>query len=107
MSRKLHHEQTFSKLIHTSVFQLNVVHKRNPAGTGTDLQGIRMDLIPLSPPVIHTAEQTKSLWPGNNSILSGLGYQRNRGNYLGHSETLLTLGNYIFNIFSIQLTNNL
>lgn len=57
MSRKLHHEQTTSKLIHASVLQFNVVHKRNPAGTGTDLQGIRMDLIPLNSAVIHDAEQ--------------------------------------------------
>lgn len=45
MSRKLCHEQTTSKLIHIEVFQYNVVHKRNPTGTGTNLLGIRMDLL--------------------------------------------------------------
>lgn len=48
MSRKLRHEQTTSKLRHISVFQFDVVHKRNPAGTGTNLRGIRMDLLDSS-----------------------------------------------------------
>lgn len=60
MSRKPHHEQTSSKLIHAEVLQFNVVHKRNPAGTGTDLQGIRMDLISLNSAVMPHAEQIVS-----------------------------------------------
>lgn len=73
MSRKLHHEQTTSELIHASVLQFNVVHKRNPAGTGTDLQGIRMDLIPLNPAVIHNAQQTKGLtWQQFHTLRSRL-----------------------------------
>lgn len=89
MSRKLCHEQTTSKLIHIEVFQYNVVHKRNPTGTGTNLLGIRMDLLDFKHFSRNSMKALKcrrkmmnNQEVGSNSALSSLSYQNSGGNYV-------------------------
>lgn len=89
MSRKLCNEQTTSKLIHIEVFQYNVVHKRNPTGTGTNLLGIRMDLLDFKHFSRNSMKALKcrrkmmnNQEVGSNSALSSLSYQNSGGNYV-------------------------
>lgn len=104
MSRNTCHEQTTSKPIHAEVFQFNVVHKRNPAGTGADLQGIGMDLA-ISNVSQEPAWSTAGDEPGSWQQFLGLSPQPRQ--LRQSSQVILTLSNDILNVFAIQLTDHL
>lgn len=104
MSRNTCHEQTTSKPIHAEVFQFNVVHKRNPAGTGADLQGIGMDLA-ISNVSQEPAWSTAGDEPGSWQQFLGLSPQLRQ--LRQSSQVILTLSNDILNVFAIQLTDHL